>query len=81
MEMNVIRIGSSRGIRIPKSILQLIGNPKKFTVAIEGNKVILNPESDDMKVWEEAADKLHAEGSDKLVYDDLMDSDHPDWNW
>lgn len=81
MEMAVIKIGSSRGIRIPKSILELIGNPKKFHVALEGKKVILDPETLDYEGWPEAAERLHAEGSDKLVYDDSMDSDHSDWNW
>ncbi len=82
MVMNLIKIGSSHGIRLPKSILQLIGNPRKFNVAIEGKKVILEPEVDsEMSDWEEAADRLHAEGADLLVYDDTQDSDHPDWNW
>lgn len=81
MEMSVIKIGSSRGIRIPKSILDLIGNPKKFNVAVEGTKVILEPETDEYSGWIEAADRLHAEGADKLVFDDSVDSDHPDWSW
>lgn len=53
----------------------------KVNVAIQGRKVILVPEKDDFSDWEAAADRLHAEGADHLVYDNDMDSDHEDWNW
>ena len=81
MELSVTKIGSSRGIRLPKSILELMGNPQRFHVSINNKKIILEPESDSLHDWAEAADRLHGEGADCCVYDDSMDSDHPDWNW
>ncbi len=81
MELSIIQIGGSRGIRLPKAILGLLGNPNKVELSMQGKKIVLEPKEERLKGWEESAERLHRDGEDRLVYEDTMDSDHPDWNW
>lgn len=43
MRVNLIPIGSSRGIRLPKPILELCGAKSSFELEIQGRTLILHP--------------------------------------
>ncbi|HEB77765.1 MAG TPA: AbrB/MazE/SpoVT family DNA-binding domain-containing protein [Methylothermaceae bacterium] len=43
MRVNLIPIGSSRGIRLPKPILELCGARSGFELEIQGRTLVLHP--------------------------------------
>lgn len=77
MEVDVVRIGNSRGIRIPASMLKQCGIDKKVTVSVDGNKITLTPSRLPRQGWAEAckkaASRIHED--DPVIYDDTIDLD------
>lgn len=43
MDINIVKIGNSQGIRIPQSILKQVGLEKNARLEIEDGKIILMP--------------------------------------
>ncbi len=43
MRLNLVPIGSSRGVRLPKPILALCGAKSGFELEIQGRTLILHP--------------------------------------
>jgi len=74
METKLINIGNSKGILIPAKILKLLGFEDKVRIAIEDNKMIIEP------IGEEArADSLSE--SIETIPDDFEDEDFDDRTW
>ena len=84
MKTNIIRIGNSQGVRIPKALL---GNAKV------GDSVEIQPSGEDLVLrlvthprtgWEEAAARMVANGDDILQDGGLSlpsSWDDEDWTW
>ena len=43
MKVNLVPIGNSKGIRIPKSVLEQCSFNKEAELVVEGNKIVLKP--------------------------------------
>lgn len=82
MIVNVVRIGNSRGIRIPKPILEQCNMGSQLSLEVEDNRIVLKPiEDQPRKGWEEAFRRMHEEGDDRLLIDDDLDIDMDEWEW
>jgi antitoxin component of MazEF toxin-antitoxin module len=46
MEINIVKIGNSQGIRIPKSVLKQVGLEKKARMVIEDGAIKIIPEDE-----------------------------------
>jgi len=46
MDINIVKIGNSQGIRIPKSILKQVGLKNKARMIIEGGAIKIMPEDE-----------------------------------
>jgi antitoxin MazE len=77
MEVDVIRIGNSKGIRIPASVLKQCGIGKKVTIQVDGNTITLTPSRMPRQGWEAAFKKaaLRIHEDDPVIYDDSLDLD------
>lgn len=77
MEADIIRIGNSKGIRIPASMLKQCGIDKKVVIKVDGNTITLTPARAPRQGWEEAfkkaASRVHED--DPVIYDDTIDLD------
>ncbi|WP_028525384.1 AbrB/MazE/SpoVT family DNA-binding domain-containing protein [Runella limosa] len=81
MELSVITIGNSRGIRLPKSILEKYSISDKIELVLEQGYMILKPKPEPRKGWEEAFKKMHENGDDQLMMDDVFeDETFEEWN-
>jgi len=80
MEVDVVRIGNSKGIRIPTSMLKQCGIDKKVIIKVNGNAITLTPASTPRQGWAEAckkaASRLHED--DPVICDDTIDIDMMD---
>ena len=80
MKTTIIKIGNSRGIRLPKSIIEQCGFKDEVELEIDGNRLIIKPANRPRKNWEKffkSADK-----NEKLLIDlPPSEWDNQEWEW
>jgi len=83
METQIIPIGNSKGIRIPKAILKECGFNGTVSLEVKGGKLIIGkPRRKPREGWAEAAKRCHANEDDKLLWPEDMHDDYiKDWTW
>jgi antitoxin MazE len=72
MHVSLINIGTSKGIRIPASILQEIDMPRTFDLRLERNSIVLDVVEEPRKGW---AEKFADFDDEALLIDDALDAD------
>ncbi len=81
MEISIIQIGNSKGFRLPKTILERYHITNKVELILEKGQIILRPISEPRKGWDKAFKKMHDEGEDQLLFNDVFDDENFDeWN-
>ncbi len=68
MQVSIIDIGTSKGIRIPASILKMFNKPDFFDLQVKDNRIVLDVVKNPRSGWE---DKFR--DSEKLLIDDGLD--------
>jgi len=82
MKTNIIKIGNSKGIRLPKSVLDQCHIDNAVDLQIKNNNIILRPFSDNpRKNWDKHFKKLHENKEDKLIISDKIDIEYGNWEW
>lgn len=82
MLTTIRRLGNSRGILIPKPLLEQTGLEDKAEILVEGNTLILRrPKSVPRRGWAEASKALAACGDDKLVWPEFANEADADLTW
>jgi antitoxin MazE len=72
MDLSVIRIGNSRGIRLSKTtILERYNIKDTVELIMEKGYIIIKPKTEPRKGWEKAFKKMHEKGDDQLLMDDF----------
>ena len=81
MELSIINIGNSKGIRLSKTILEKYNIIDKIEIILEKGYIILKPKSEPRKGWEKAFKKMHENADDQLLIDDVFeDENFEEWN-
>jgi antitoxin MazE len=76
MKAQLIQIGNSRGIRIPKAILLQCEISGEVNLAVKGRQIILSPLPEKPRQgWREAAAEMAAAGDDALLIPDVFVDD------
>ena len=78
MEISVIKIGNSKGFRLPKALLEKYNIKDKVELILEKGFIVLKPISTPRKGWEDAFKEMHEKGDDKLLLDDVFDEENPE---
>jgi antitoxin MazE len=81
LKIPVIRIGGSKGIRIPKKILEECNITSSVIALVENGEITLKPERKPRQGWAESAKKIHQQKEDKLLIDDTLDLHPEEWEW
>jgi len=81
MELSIINIGNSKGIRLSKTILEKYSISDKIELILENGYIILKPKAEPRKNWEKAFKKMHENGDDQLLMDDVFeDENFEEWS-
>ena len=75
MEISVIRIGNSKGIRLAKTILDTYGIRDKVELILKEGYLILKPVSKPREGWEASFKMMHEQGDDELLIDDVFEDE------
>ena len=76
MDISVIPIGNSKGIRLPKTLLEKYNITDKVELILEKGYIILKPKSEPRKDWEKAFKIMHENGEDKLLINDVFEEEN-----
>ncbi len=77
MEISVIQIGNSKGIRFSKTIMERYNIKDKVFLILEKGQIIIKPLSKPRKGWESAFKEMSENGDDRLLFNDVFE----DENW
>ena len=82
MRVDLVRIGNSRGIRIPKALIDQCGFGETVDLRVERDHLIIAPDRPLREGWAEAFHKA-ASGDDELLLDAAPPNqfDREEWEW
>ena len=78
----IVRIGNSRGIRVPKMLLEQAQLPAEVELQAEHGRLVVRAARGPRAGWAEAAQAMHRRGDDQLL--DAPTPTHfddNDWQW
>ena len=83
MKVDVIRIGNSHGIRIPKPLLEQCGLQGSAEMIVEDGKLVITPSQSLREGWDGAFRQMAEVGDDADLMGDAAPSDwdETDWQW
>jgi antitoxin MazE len=76
MEVSVIKIGNSKGIRFSKTIIERYNIRDTVDLILDKGQIIIKPLARPRKGWEEAFMDMHAKGDDKLLIPDIFEDEN-----
>lgn len=76
MDVSIIPIGNSKGIRLSKIILEKYKITDSIEMILEEEQIILKPKSTARKNWEKQFKKMHENGDDSLLIPDHFDDEN-----
>jgi antitoxin MazE len=83
MRAEIIKIGNSRGLRIPKAVLEQCGMKTIVDLKVKDHSLIITPYEEPRAGWEENF-KLMAQNNEDTLLDaeDLLHPlDEDEWQW
>lgn len=86
LRADIIRIGNSRGLRIPKAVLDLCGFTDTVELSVVDGKLVVSrpqPTANPRAGWEEEYKRMmeHGEDAPLLNENDLTEFDRTEWVW
>lgn len=82
MKTRLVRIGNSRGIRLPKPIIEEAGLTDEVEVRVREGAIIIAPSMAPRSGWAEAAKRLCERDEDRLLSPPTPTHfDEQEWQW
>lgn len=75
MEIPIVPIGNSKGIRLSKTLIERYNIKDKIELLMEKEYIILKPIPKARAGWEPAFIQMHKKGDDKLLFNDVFDDE------
>ena len=79
----LIVIGNSRGIRLPKHIIERLNFTDEIELVIDDDakQILMRPIGSPRKGWDKSFQEMHACQDDIQLIDDGIDLDNEEWEW
>jgi antitoxin MazE len=84
MKIKVVRIGNSRGIRIPKPLIQQTGMGDEVEIEVVDNRLIISATGAPRANWEKSFKAMAEAGDDQLLDGEelrLTQFEEGEWDW
>jgi antitoxin MazE len=82
MITQLIKVGNSRGVRIPKPLIQETGLTNDVSIRADGGSIVISPVRAARNGWQEAFNKMHANNDDVLIDKNIRSNwDDKEWEW
>ena len=84
MKTNIVRIGNSQGIRIPKLLLEQLGLQGEVEITAEDDSLVIRPARRPRQGWSAAFQEMARRGDDAPIDAEaptLSTWDEDEWEW
>jgi antitoxin MazE len=82
MKAHIVRIGNSKGIRLPKTLLQEAQLEDEVELQAEPGRILISKSAQPRAGWADAARRMRAQGEDSLLDTPTATRfDKEDWKW
>ena len=82
MKARIVRIGNSRGVRLPKPLIAEAGLPDEVELRARNGAIIISPASRPRIGWAEAAKRARRRNDDRLLDPPTPTRfDEQEWEW
>ena len=82
MKTQIVPIGNSRGVRIPKALLELCHVQTTVNLSVKGQAIIIRPVKRRPRAgWDVAFKKMHDHHEDQPFIPDDLELDLGSWEW
>lgn len=82
MKSRLIRIGNSRGVRLPKPLIEEAGLQEEVEVQVRGGALVISSRREPRVGWAEAARQMRERGHDRLLGDPTATRfNDEEWRW
>jgi antitoxin MazE len=83
MKARVVRIGNSRGIRIPKSVIEQCHLHGAVDLEIQQGQLVIRSATKPRAGWADAFNEMHQHEDDQLLDAEIGSSswDEKEWTW
>lgn len=83
MRARLVRIGNSKGVRIPKPMIEQSGIKDEVELEVEEGQIVIRPIRHPREGWDAAFADMAERGDDKLLDDVPSTStwDEEEWEW
>lgn len=75
MDISVIRIGNSKGIRLTKTLIEKYNITDTVELILEKEYIIIKPKTIPRKGWENSFKKMNENGDDRLLMPDIFEDE------
>jgi len=81
MLADIVKIGNSKGIRIPAIILKECDIDKEVDIQVNEGKIIITPVKTSRVGWNKRFKEMHENNDDILCINENVDLELEDWKW
>jgi len=81
MKARLVRIGNSRGIRLPKAIIDQVGLNDEVELLVEDQRLVIVPATRARAGWAESVQALGADPATELDAATPTRFDEAEWHW
>lgn len=82
MKARLVRIGNSRGVRLPKLLIEEVGLSDEVELRVSEGAIVILPTRAQREGWAEAAQTLHERGEPGLLDSPTSTRfDEEEWEW
>lgn len=75
MEIPLIKIGNSQGIRLSKTIIKKYNIKNSLEIILEKGQIVLRPKPEPRQGWAERFKEMAKNGDDQLLIDDVFEDE------
>ncbi|MGH9429234.1 MAG: AbrB/MazE/SpoVT family DNA-binding domain-containing protein [Terriglobia bacterium] len=82
VKTRIIKIGNSRGIRIPKLLIEQVGIGTEVEIAVEQDQLVVRSTSSPRQGWDAQFRAMAEHGDDRLLDTPVLTEwDSSEWKW
>ncbi len=82
MKTKLIRIGNSRGVRLPKAVIEQAGLTEEVELEVRDGIVVIARPAMPRRGWAEAAEEMRQAGDDRMLDAPIPTHfDEEEWTW
>jgi antitoxin MazE len=84
VKTRIVRMGNSKGVRIPKPILEQLGLGEEVELLVRENQLVIRASKGTRVGWEEQFKRMAERGDDRLLDEEathVTKWDRDQWQW